>query len=117
MVTFLSLPPETLFLTLQSCNSLSQAITLASTCKRLHSLYSSNMHSILCQVGPRDIPALGDALMAVSFSTFYCLSEQVVKMSQARATRIVVDHFHKGQLPPNPFPTRFTERGRSQSIL
>ncbi|CBF73866.1 predicted protein [Aspergillus nidulans FGSC A4] len=43
------------------------------------------MYSILCQVGPRDIPAFGDALMAV------------------RATKVVVDHFHKGQLPPNPF--------------
>ncbi|KAL4819762.1 hypothetical protein BDW67DRAFT_173061 [Aspergillus spinulosporus] len=86
MANFLSLPPETLLLILQSCNSLSQAIALASTCKRLHSVYSSNTHSIFCHVGPRDIPAFSDALMAV------------------RATKVVVDQFHIGQLPPDPFP-------------
>lgn len=39
-----------------------------------------------------------------------CYSIQVVTctndylFSQARATKIVLDHFHKGQLPPDPFP-------------
>ncbi|KAL4897681.1 hypothetical protein BDV59DRAFT_208424 [Aspergillus ambiguus] len=71
MTTILSLPSEALLLTLQSCNSLSHVVALASTCKRLHSVYSSNTYSIFCH---------------------------------ARATRIVVEHFHKGQLPPKPFP-------------
>ncbi|KAL4747075.1 hypothetical protein BDW72DRAFT_209879 [Aspergillus terricola var. indicus] len=85
MTTFLSLPSETLLLTFQNCNSLSLVISLASTCKRLHSVYS-NTQSIFCHVGSREIPAFSDALMAV------------------RATRIVVEYFYKGQLPPEPFP-------------
>ncbi|KAF9894254.1 hypothetical protein FE257_007756 [Aspergillus nanangensis] len=58
----------------------------SSTCKLAHAIYSANFSSIFCIAANRDIPAFEDAVMTV------------------RATRIVVDHFHKGELPPTPFP-------------
>ncbi|KAL4896946.1 hypothetical protein BDV59DRAFT_169417 [Aspergillus ambiguus] len=87
MASILSLPHECILLTLKSCDSLSQIIALSSTCKLLLSIYSANAHSIFYSVGGhRDIPAFGDAVMAL------------------RATRIVTEHFLQGQLPPKPFP-------------
>ncbi|PWY70311.1 hypothetical protein BO94DRAFT_569526 [Aspergillus sclerotioniger CBS 115572] len=56
------------------------------TCKHLHSIYVSNKYSVLGKIGPRDIPAFDDAVIAV------------------RATRIVLESFDKCHFPPDPFP-------------
>ncbi|KAJ5199518.1 hypothetical protein N7472_004722 [Penicillium cf. griseofulvum] len=44
------------------------------------------MYAVLGRCGRRDIPAFNEAIIAV------------------RATKIVVEHFQKGQFPPTPFP-------------
>ncbi|KAL5364041.1 hypothetical protein BJX96DRAFT_167971 [Aspergillus floccosus] len=84
MTSFLSLPNESLLLVFQRCDTFSSVIALSSTCNLLHSIYSFSPHSIFRHVGPRDIPAFDDAVMRVC------------------ATNIVMEHFLKGQLPPNP---------------
>lgn len=86
MTDLQSLPSEVLLLTFESCDSLSQAIALSLTSKRLYSIFSSLVHSIGTDVGRRDILAFDDAVIA------------------ARATRLVLERFHEGRLPPDPFP-------------
>lgn len=66
MPSLTSLPTESLLFILQSCDTISQAVALSSTCKRLHSVYCSNVYSVLGRLGPRDIPAFYDAVVAVS---------------------------------------------------
>jgi hypothetical protein len=66
MPSLTSLPIDCLLLIFQSCDTISQAVTLSSTYKLIHSVYSSNFYSVLSRVGPRDIPAFNEALIAVS---------------------------------------------------
>jgi len=69
MVSLLSLPTECILYVFKNCESLTQAITLSSTCKLTHSILSSNLHSILYSLGTAQILAFKDALMTVSSLT------------------------------------------------
>lgn len=62
----LSSPPEIVLRILNSCDTLPQLIPLISTCKRLHSIWLSNMSTIIWHVGRESIPAFRYALVAVS---------------------------------------------------
>ena len=65
MASIISLPIDCILLILQSCDKLSQAIALSSTCKLLHSAYSSNSYGVFRHVGSRDIFTFNEALMTV----------------------------------------------------
>ncbi|KAL5355150.1 hypothetical protein BJX96DRAFT_170395 [Aspergillus floccosus] len=80
------LPTEGIILIFESCDSLSQAIALALTSKWLYAIFLDLVHSIGTHIGRREILAFDDAMIA------------------ARATRLVLEHFHDGHFPPDPFP-------------
>ncbi|RDW68768.1 uncharacterized protein DSM5745_08528 [Aspergillus mulundensis] len=86
MASLITLPPECLIAILKSCDTPSEALTFASSCKHLQEVFDENRLSILGNIAQRQTPAFEDALMTI------------------RATRIVLEHFNHGELPPNPFP-------------
>lgn len=115
------LPAECLLLVLKSCESPSQALTLSSICKLMHSIFLLNLPSILRNIGRSQTLAFENALMAVSTilhdadleqfrsSLSKILDKSIASIadlapSKARATKISLDCFHKGELPPDPFP-------------
>lgn len=65
MASLVSLPIDCIIRILQSCDKLSQAIALSSTCKHLHSVYSSSSSGVIRHVGPREVFAFNEALMTV----------------------------------------------------
>lgn len=105
MASLLTLPTECILHIFKNCEGLSQAITLSSTCKLMHSIFSSNLHSILYSLGTAQILAFKDALMTVSRLTNEVISIVADHVSsKARATQIVLDLFRKSEFPPDPFP-------------
>lgn len=66
MGLFDSAPVEIIVRILGSCNDFQQLLSLTPTCKRLHSVWTSNAGTIIWEVGRRDILCFDDALMAVS---------------------------------------------------
>ncbi|EAU36739.1 predicted protein [Aspergillus terreus NIH2624] len=88
MASFHSLPNEILRLIFWQCDSFSQLVSLARSCKRLYELYMNDMHSIMYPFAQRHILNFDDAWVTV------------------RATRKVVKCYASGRLPQNPLKLR-----------
>lgn len=69
----LSCPAEILTLILASCDTVSEVLNLALTCKELYAAWKLNAGNILENLGTRCVPAFDEALVAVGDS-FWSLS-------------------------------------------
>jgi hypothetical protein len=66
MASLKKMPPEVLVHILQNCHDFADVLAMVSTCKRLRSVWATNIESVIWFVGKRSIVAFDDALMAVS---------------------------------------------------
>ncbi|KAH9203957.1 hypothetical protein DL95DRAFT_499494 [Leptodontidium sp. 2 PMI_412] len=84
----LSGPPEIVVGILIECQTFPELISVISTSKYVHSIWLSNMSTIIWHVGRNALPAFEYALLAV------------------RATNLVKNAVREGKPPPNPLPIR-----------
>jgi hypothetical protein len=63
---FLGLPPENLVGVFVRLDGWADVTALASTCRRLHSVWAANSAPIIEAIGPRYVLAFNEALVAVS---------------------------------------------------
>ncbi|KAH7400466.1 hypothetical protein BKA64DRAFT_642610 [Cadophora sp. MPI-SDFR-AT-0126] len=82
----LSGPPEIVVGILIECQTFPDLISVILTTKYVHSIWLSNMSTIIWQVGRSALPAFEYALLAV------------------RATNLVRNAVREGRTPPNPLP-------------
>ncbi|GIJ89113.1 hypothetical protein Asppvi_008042 [Aspergillus pseudoviridinutans] len=80
------LAPEIIVQILKYFETVEEVVVCASACRRFHDVWLCHAPQIIWTIGPKQILAFDDALMAV------------------RATEIVLESFQKEELPPDPFP-------------
>ncbi|KXH63763.1 dihydrodipicolinate synthetase family protein [Colletotrichum salicis] len=83
MVMFTSHPPEIIARVLGSCASFDDAFALARSCQYTYAVWLDHGASFIDSIGTRTMPAYKYAVIAV------------------RATNLVKETFHAGQLPPD----------------
>ncbi|KAH8908133.1 hypothetical protein BR93DRAFT_977960 [Coniochaeta sp. PMI_546] len=79
-------PAELLVCIFQQCATASDVLALAATCQHTRRVWQAHGSAIISKVGPREIPAFNEALIA------------------ARVTQLVVDAEARGDRPPTEVP-------------